>query len=78
MNVRLPDGIGGNYYILVYTDAVPPPGPRPRPGPNDLEYLYVTAGMNMVPQFQGGGHNIDRRLHAGDLDHSAGFASYRS
>ena len=64
LNVHLPDGVEGNYYIVVYTGrgaALPGPN-RPVSGPNDLEYLYVTAGMNMVPQFAGEGYNTTAAL----------------
>ncbi len=55
LNVTLPYGIQGNYYILVYTDSV-------KPSTTPLDVPYVTEAMNMVPEFQGEGDNVTAGL----------------
>src|SRR5262249_4052150 len=52
LNVRLPDGIGGNFYILVFTDSS-------SRGYNGIPGIGVTGdSQGEVPEFQDEGNNI--------------------
>jgi hypothetical protein len=53
LNVPLPYGIGGNYYLLVFTDAT-------AQGSIDVPGLF--SGADRVPEFQGEGNNITAAL----------------
>lgn len=51
LDVRLPDGIGGDYYLLVFTDATVS-------GKIGVPGLNGGGGMGTVLEFQGEGNNI--------------------
>jgi len=51
LNVRLPDGIGGDYYILVFTDATVR-------GMNGVRGVSGGNSTGSVPEFQGEGNNL--------------------
>src|SRR5205814_4122012 len=57
LNVRLPDGIGGNFYILIFTDSNIFGSPNVFHVGSD-----GTGDMARVQEFQGEGNNITAAL----------------
>ncbi|MCB1964701.1 MAG: hypothetical protein KDI64_01260, partial [Candidatus Accumulibacter sp.] len=51
LDVRLPDGIGGDFHVLVFTDATVR-------GTNGLPGVSGGTSMGSVPEFQGEGNNL--------------------
>ena len=58
INARLPDGIGGNFYILVYTDSTAFGTIDVSNAASTVASLQIRDGMGNVPEFQGEGNNI--------------------